>query len=64
MVTRGLNGNWLGSQYSMGILKTALALTASAVRHASWWVEWHARLGSAAGSRELDDAELQPCESS
>jgi hypothetical protein len=48
----------------MGILKTALALTASAVRHASWWVEWHARLGSEAGSRELADAELQPCESS
>jgi hypothetical protein len=64
MVTRGLNGNWLGSQDSMGILKTALALTASAVRHASWWVEWHARLGSEAGSRELADAELQPCESS
>jgi hypothetical protein len=48
----------------MGILKTALALTATAVRHASWWVEWHARLGPEAGSRELADAELQPCESS
>ena len=64
MVTRGLKGAWLGSQQAMGILRSALALTASAVRHASWWVEWHARLGPEAGSRELADAELQPCESS
>jgi hypothetical protein len=64
MVTRGLNGNWLGSQLAMGILKSALSLTASAVRHAGWWVEWHARLGPEAGSREATDAELQPCESS
>ena len=64
MVTRGLNGNWPGSQSAMGILKTALALTASAVRHASWWVEWQAGLGPDAGSRALDDTELQPCESS
>jgi hypothetical protein len=52
----------------MGIVKAALALTASAVRHAGWWVEWHARPGPQSGSRELDDVDLalevQPCESS
>ena len=34
------------------------------IRHTSWWLEWHARLGPASGSRELTDVELQPCESS
>ena len=32
-----------------------------AVRHASWWLEWHARTGPVSGSRELADVELQPC---
>ena len=52
----------------MGIVKAALALTASAVRHAGWWIEWHARPGPQFGSRELIDVELAPevqlCESS
>jgi hypothetical protein len=52
----------------MGIVKGALALTASAVRHAGWRVKWHARTGPHSGSRELADIELppemQPCESS
>jgi hypothetical protein len=45
-------------------LDAAAAATASALRHASWWVEWHARIGPSCGSRELADVELQPCESS
>jgi hypothetical protein len=44
--------------------EAAAAVTVAAVRHASWWVEWHARVGPASGSRELDEVELQPCESS
>ena len=52
----------------MAIVKPALALTTSAVRHASWWIEWHARAGAHSGSRELIDVglppEAQPCESS
>jgi hypothetical protein len=52
----------------MGILKEALALAASTVRHAAWWIEWHARFGPSSGSRELADVELVPpvpaCESS
>jgi len=52
----------------MGIVKAALALTASAVRHAGWWIEWHARPGSQFGSKQLADVDLtpegQPCESS
>jgi hypothetical protein len=61
MVTRWLATDWLGSQDAMGVVKTALALTASAVRHASWWLEWHSRSG---GSRDIADVEVQPCESS
>ena len=45
-------------------IEAAAALTASAVRHASWWVEWHARLGPAGGSRAVTEVDLQPCESS
>jgi hypothetical protein len=45
-------------------LEAAAAVTASAVRHAGWWLEWHTRIGPASGSRELADVELQPCESS
>jgi hypothetical protein len=45
-------------------LEAAAAVTATAVRHASWWLEWHARIGPASGSRELAEVELQPCESS
>jgi hypothetical protein len=45
-------------------IEAAAALTASALRHAGWWLEWHARIGPASGSRELADVELQPCESS
>jgi hypothetical protein len=52
----------------MGILKEALAITVSAVRHAGWWIEWQARAGQRCGSRELADVELppelRPCESS
>jgi hypothetical protein len=48
----------------MEIVRAALASTASAVRHAGWWGEWHARLGADAGSRQLADVEVQPCESS
>lgn len=42
----------------MGILKEALALAASTVRHAAWWIEWHAGAGPSSGSRELADAPL------
>jgi hypothetical protein len=45
-------------------VEAAVALTASAVRHASWWLEWHTGTGLASGSRELAEGELQPCESS
>jgi hypothetical protein len=49
-------------------LGAAAALAASAVRHAGWWVEWHARIGPQAGCRKLADVELppeaRPCESS
>jgi hypothetical protein len=44
----------------MGIVKAAFALTASAVRHAGWWIEWHARIGPQSGSRELAEVELSP----
>jgi len=67
MVTRGFKRGVVGSCALMGLVKAALALTATAVRHAGWWVEWHARLGPQFGSRELNDvelAEVQLCESS
>ena len=52
----------------MGIVQAALAITSSAVRHASWWIEWHARIGPHSGSRQLADVGLSPeaqlCESS
>jgi hypothetical protein len=45
-------------------IEAAAAVTASAVRHTGWWLEWHARIAPASGSRELAEVELQPCESS
>jgi hypothetical protein len=45
-------------------LEAAAVVTVSAVRHAGWWLEWHARIGPASGCRNLADVELQPCESS
>ena len=45
-------------------LEAAGVVTASAIRHASWWLEWHARVGPDSGSRDVADVELQPCESS
>ena len=68
MVARGFALTGLGNRLRMGIVKAALALTSSAVRHASWWIEWHARIGPHSGSRQLADLllppEVQPCESS
>ncbi|MEA2419616.1 MAG: hypothetical protein QOE60_1822 [Thermoleophilaceae bacterium] len=42
-------------------LEAAAVVAVSAVRHASWWLEWHSGIGRA-GSRELAEVELQPCE--
>jgi hypothetical protein len=51
---------------SLGLagVEAVAALTVSAVRHAGWWLEWHAGAGPASGSRELGEVKLQPCESS
>jgi hypothetical protein len=46
------------------MLRPIIRGLAGIIRHASWWLEWHARSGLASGSRELTDVELQPCESS
>ncbi len=58
----------VGIASAISNIESAAALTASAVRHAGWWLEWHARIGPAAGSRELAEVELgpavAPCESS
>jgi hypothetical protein len=44
------------------------ALTASAVRHAGWWLEWHTRPDPGCGSRDLSESslavEVSPCASS
>ena len=35
-----------------------LALAASVARHVGWWLEWQARSGFQAGTRELAEMEL------
>jgi hypothetical protein len=68
MVARRFKPAGPGSRLRMGIVKAAVALTTSAVRHASWWIEWQARSGAQCGSRDLADVGLPPearlCESS
>jgi hypothetical protein len=68
MVARRFKPTGPGSRLRMEIVKAAVALTTSAVRHASWWIEWHARTAPHRGSRNLADVgfppEAQPCESS
>jgi hypothetical protein len=46
------------------MLGPVVAGIASAVRHAAWWLEWHVGVGCAVGGRDLEQMELQPCESS
>jgi hypothetical protein len=45
-----------------------VAVAAGAVRHAGWWLEWHARPDPGCGSRDLSEsslvAEAAPCASS
>jgi hypothetical protein len=47
-------------------IATVFGLTVSAVRHAGWWLEWHANAAPGAGCRDLADTALvpEPCESS
>jgi hypothetical protein len=48
-------------------LEAAVYITASAVRHAGWWLEWRIRPAPGAGCRDLTDCSLapeQPCASS
>jgi hypothetical protein len=47
-------------------IATVFGLTASAVRHAGWWLEWQTRMAPRAGSRDLAGVQLvaEPCESS
>jgi hypothetical protein len=49
-------------------LDAVVAVAASAVRHAGWWLEWHTRPDAACGSRDISDsslvAEAAPCASS
>jgi hypothetical protein len=38
-------------------------LVSAVVQHAGGWLEWQAGSAPASGVRDLDDAELRPCES-
>ena len=48
----------LGIDRGLAGVEAAAALAASAARHVGWWLEWQARAGVQAGTRELAEMEL------